>query len=164
MRVIHSASIARIETHYTEKITLADLAEKSHLSQRHFTRVFQECIGRSPIDHLMHVRVQKAAEQLKHTDRTITDIAFDCGFSSSQYFATVFRKHFKHTPREHRKELKNTERILANLVEMNSNSHQCESICRPTGHSECSEFRGSEFRRKPRICAVYRQSVQAKRD
>jgi len=95
-------AIAHIETHYIEKITLDELAAKSHLSQRHFCRVFQECIGRSPIDHLMHVRCQKAAELLKGTDRTITDIAFDCGFSDSNYFTRCFRKIVEMTPKQYR--------------------------------------------------------------
>lgn len=95
-------AIAHIETHYTEKITLDELARKSYLSQRHFSRVFQECIGRSPIDHLMHVRCQKAADLLKGTDRTITDIAFECGFSDSNYFTRCFRKTMKQTPKQYR--------------------------------------------------------------
>lgn len=95
-------AIAHIETNYTERITLAELAEKSHLSPRHFSRIFRECIGRSPIDHLMHIRTQKAADLLQHTDRTITDIAFDCGFSDSNYFTRCFRKIMKQTPKRFR--------------------------------------------------------------
>jgi len=95
-------AIAHIEMHYAEKITLDELAVKSHLSQRHFCRVFQECIGRSPIDHLMHVRCQKAAELLKGTDRTITDITFDCGFSDSNYFTRCFKKTMGMTPKQYR--------------------------------------------------------------
>jgi AraC-like DNA-binding protein len=95
-------AIAHIETNYADKITLDELARKSHLSQRHFNRVFQECIGRSPIDHLMHVRCQKAAELLKGTDRAITDIAFDCGFSDSNYFTRCFRKVMEQTPKQYR--------------------------------------------------------------
>lgn len=95
-------AIAHIETHYTEKITLDELALKSHLSQRHFSRVFLECVGRPPIDHLMHVRCQKAAELLKGTDRTITDIAFDCGFSDSNYFTRCFKKTLDMTPKQYR--------------------------------------------------------------
>lgn len=95
-------AIAHIETNYMEKITLEDLARKSHLSQRHFTRVFQECIGRSPIDHLMHVRCQKAADLLRATDRTVTDIAFESGFSDSNYFTRCFRKTRGMTPKQFR--------------------------------------------------------------
>lgn len=95
-------AIAHIETHYNEKITLDELARKSHLSKRHFTRIFQECIGRSPIDHVMHLRCQKAAELLKGTDRTITDIAFECGFADSNYFTRCFRKTMDQTPGQYR--------------------------------------------------------------
>ncbi len=95
-------AIAHIESHYAEKISLDELAAKSHLSKRHFLRVFHDCIGRSPIDHLMRVRTQKAAELLRNTDRTITEIAFDCGFSDSNYFTRCFRKTMDETPRQYR--------------------------------------------------------------
>ncbi len=97
-------AIAHIEASYAQKITLDELARKSHLSKRHFSRVFHACIGRSPIDHLMLVRVQKAAERLKHTNRTITDIAFDCGFSDSNYLTRCFRKTIGLTPGQYRKQ------------------------------------------------------------
>ncbi len=97
-------AIAHIETHYAEKITLEELAEKSHLSKRHFLRIFHDCIGRSPIDHLMHIRIQKAADLLHHTHRSITEIAFDCGFSDGNYFTRCFRKITGETPRQHRQE------------------------------------------------------------
>lgn len=95
-------AIAHIETHYAEKISLDELAAKSHLSKRHFLRTFHACIGRAPIDHLMHVRIQKAAELLRHTNRTITDIAFDCGFQDSNYFTRCFRKTMEQTPKQYR--------------------------------------------------------------
>ncbi len=95
-------AIAHIESNYSHRITLDELAQKSHLSSRHFTRIFQTCVGRSPIDHLMHVRCRKAAELLKTTDRTITDIAFDCGFSDGNYFTRCFRKVINETPTHYR--------------------------------------------------------------
>ena len=95
-------AIAHIETHYRERITLDELAKKSHLSKRHFTRIFQECTGHSPIDHLTRVRVGRASELLKHTDRTITDIAFECGFSDGNYFTRCFRKVMNQTPKRYR--------------------------------------------------------------
>ena len=95
-------AIAHIETHFDKKITLNDLARKAHLSPRHFQRIFQECIGRSPIDHLLHVRVQKAAELLRHSERTLTSIAFDCGFSDSNYLSRQFRRIMNQTPKQYR--------------------------------------------------------------
>lgn len=96
-------AIAHIETRFAENITLEELARKSHLSKRHFQRIFRDCMGRSPIDHLMHVRVQKATELLRVSERSITEIAFDCGFQDSNYFTRCFRKVMNQTPREYRK-------------------------------------------------------------
>ncbi|MFA6174539.1 MAG: helix-turn-helix domain-containing protein [Kiritimatiellales bacterium] len=95
-------AIAHIETCFAEKITLDDLAQKAHLSKRHFQRIFTECLGRSPIDHLLHVRVQKAAELLRHSSRTITEIAFDCGFSDSNYFTRQFGQIMNQSPGQYR--------------------------------------------------------------
>lgn len=95
-------AIAHIETCFAEKITLDDLAQKAHLSSRHFQRIFMECIGRSPIDHLLHVRTQRAAELLKHSNQTITEIAFECGFSDGNYFTRQFRQIMNQTPRQYR--------------------------------------------------------------
>ena len=95
-------AIAHIETCFAEKITLDDLAQKARLSKRHFQRIFAECMGCPPIDYLLHVRVQKAAELLKHSDRTITDIAFECGFSDSNYFTRQFRRIMNQSPYQYR--------------------------------------------------------------
>lgn len=96
-------AIAHMETHFAEGISLEDLAAKSHLSRRHFQRIFRDCVGRSPIDHLMRVRIRKAAELLRSTEHSITEIAFDCGFQDSNYFTRCFRKVMHQTPREYRK-------------------------------------------------------------
>jgi AraC-like DNA-binding protein len=97
-------AIAHIETHYAEKITLDTLAKKACLSARHFQRIFHDCLGRSPIDYLLHVRIQRAAEMLRRTDRTITDIALDCGFSDGNYFTRCFRTVMEQTPRRYRQQ------------------------------------------------------------
>ncbi|MFA7256693.1 MAG: helix-turn-helix domain-containing protein [Kiritimatiellales bacterium] len=94
--------LAHIETRFAEKITLDDLAKKAHLSKRHFQRIFTKCLGRSPIDHLLHIRVQKAAELLRHSNRTITDIALDCGFCDGNYFSRQFLQVMHSSPRQYR--------------------------------------------------------------
>ena len=96
-------AIAHIETRYAEKISLEDLAQKAHLSARHFQRVFHKYVGRSPIDYLLHIRIDKAAELLQNTNHTITEIAFDCGFTDSNYLTRYFRKITTQTPGQYRK-------------------------------------------------------------
>lgn len=93
-----SKAIAYIETHFAEKITLASLARVSSLSPRQFERVFHELMGRSPIEHLRHVRIQRAAELLRNSDETVTDIALACGFSDGNYFSRQFRSVTDKTP------------------------------------------------------------------
>lgn len=91
-------AIVYMETCFAEKITLSGLAARAHLSPRHFQRIFQACTGRSPIDQLLRVRIGKAAELLRSSHRTITDIAFECGFQDSNYFTRQFRHVMDQTP------------------------------------------------------------------
>jgi len=96
-------AIAHLETHFTESVTLSQLARKAHLSPRQFQRVFHACIGRSPIEHLLHIRLQHACDLLRTTRKPVTEIAYDCGFSDSNYFARVFRARYDQSPSSFRK-------------------------------------------------------------
>ena len=95
-------AIAYIETSFEKKIELEDLAQKAHLSKRHFQRVFQECVGSSPVEHLLRVRIRKAAELLQQTDLPITEIAFHVGFNDSNYFSRQFRAIMNQSPRQYK--------------------------------------------------------------
>ena len=95
-------AIAYIETNFENKIELANLAQKAHLSKRHFQRIFQECVGSSPVEHLLRVRIRKAAELLQQTDLPITEIAFHVGFNDSNYFSRQFRAIMNQSPRQYK--------------------------------------------------------------
>ncbi|MCL6527010.1 helix-turn-helix transcriptional regulator [Meiothermus granaticius] len=85
--------------------TLDSMAEACGLGRTQFARYCQEITGMAPIEYLSHLRLETAAKLLHHhPNRPITEIAFNCGFSSSQYFANRFRAHKGCTPREYRKE------------------------------------------------------------
>ncbi|WP_116970912.1 AraC family transcriptional regulator [Blastomonas sp. UPD001] len=73
---------------------LAELAEAEGISQRHLLNLFQEGVGQSPHRWLTARRMDRARFLLETTDREITDIALECGFSSSQHFSATFRAHF----------------------------------------------------------------------
>ncbi len=88
---------------FADKITVDDMAEFVNLSPSHFTRVFREETGFSPTDFLIDLRVQKAKKYLLNHEQTIAEIAFNCGFSSSAYFATCFFKRTGITPTEFRR-------------------------------------------------------------
>jgi len=95
-------AIAYIETHFANRITILDLAKKAHMSPRHFQRVFRQCMHKSPVDYLLHVRIRHASGLLRNTDRSITEIAYDCGFTDSNYFTRCFRKVMNITPKQYR--------------------------------------------------------------
>ena len=95
-------AIAYMETSFEKKIELEALAKKAHLSKRHFQRIFQECVGCSPVEHLLRVRIRKAAELLQQTDLPITEIAFLVGFNDSNYFSRQFRAIMSQSPRQYK--------------------------------------------------------------
>lgn len=95
--------------HYTERITLADLAEHVHVSQAYLSRSIKQITGMGFIDILNYVRCEEALRQLLGTDKSITGIAYDCGFSDPKYFHRYFDKFFHANPvefrRKHRAEI-----------------------------------------------------------
>lgn len=76
-----------------EPWTLATMARQCGLGRSRFSHHCRQLINRTPIDHLTHCRIEMALRLLAQVPkRSITDVAFACGFQSSQYFATVFAR------------------------------------------------------------------------
>lgn len=95
------AVFSLIEENYSQKLTLEQLAKHANLNPSYFCRYFKEFTDRTPMDYLNYYRIEVACEQLSYTNKTITEIAHNCGFSDSSYFIKVFR-HYKHmTPTEY---------------------------------------------------------------
>lgn len=104
-------AITHMEINMADKITLEELSQTTHLSTIHFSRVFKIVTGCSPMDYLNRMRVQKAAQLLLKTNKTIIEIAMDTGFNDSNYFSRFFKKCRDITPREFReKYVKKVER------------------------------------------------------
>ena len=91
-----------IDAHFTDAISLDELAKLSLMSSRHFLRGFQESIGVTPYRYILDRRLVYAKELLLNSKETITSIALRSGFGNSQHFATMFRKATGHSPREFR--------------------------------------------------------------
>lgn len=87
-------------------------ARTAGLSPSHFNKAFKTITGTTPGDYLLRLRVEEAARRLAADPGLgITEVAFDLGFSSSQYFATVFRRYIGGSPRTWRNQtLNNPER------------------------------------------------------
>lgn len=91
-----------IHKHYSERLTLADIARTANISSRESIRCFQRSIGMAPINYLNDYRIREAAKMLLQTNDSIMDIGEKCGFSSNSYFGKVFRESLGCTPKEYR--------------------------------------------------------------
>ncbi|MCP4376858.1 MAG: AraC family transcriptional regulator [bacterium] len=87
-----------IEDHFEDAISLAGLSEMVHLSESRFKMRFKKEVGVPPADYINSRRIERAEKLLVATSAKITDVAMHLGFSSSQYFATVFKRYTGITP------------------------------------------------------------------
>ncbi|MEN8254410.1 MAG: helix-turn-helix domain-containing protein [Verrucomicrobiota bacterium] len=98
-------AISHMEAHFTEQLHIDDLAKIAHMSPRNFHRVFLDATGKTPSAYLIGLRIMKAVHMLEYSDKNITEIAFDCGFTDSNYFARQFRKLMNESPGDFRKRI-----------------------------------------------------------
>ena len=84
-------AVSYINSHYSEKITLEDLAELCELSVSYFCKLFKSEIGESFADYLTWVRIEKAIDLLRDPKMKIYEISEEVGYSDVQYFNKVFR-------------------------------------------------------------------------
>lgn len=80
-----------VRSHYREKITLQSLADHVFLSPAYLSSMFKQETGDSLFGYINRVRVEASKPLLAETDRTILDVAQECGFSDQSYFTKVFR-------------------------------------------------------------------------
>ncbi|MBI5382415.1 MAG: helix-turn-helix transcriptional regulator [Opitutae bacterium] len=97
-----SRAIGHIHHHLEIPLPLAKLAREADLSLPRFKSKFKQEVGLPPADYILRCKIAQAAQWLYETKQTVTDIALRLGFSSSQYFATVFRRYTLHAPNEAR--------------------------------------------------------------
>lgn len=91
-----------LDTNYTEKITLDDLAEKCFMSKSYLQKQFKKYYGCSPNDYLLQTRLIQAKILLRNTNKSINTIAVEVGFDTPSYFISVFSKKEGITPLSYR--------------------------------------------------------------
>lgn len=92
-----------IEKHLNEEITLDKIARVACFSPFHFHRIFTSLTNETLNSFIQRMRIEKAAQRLKNEENlSITEIAYNCGFTSGSHFSRTFRKHFGLTAKEFR--------------------------------------------------------------
>ena len=92
-----------IRDHFAEGISPADIAASAGVCERECFRCFKQELGTTPLATLTDFRLRKAAELLRETDRSVSDIAAACGFANSSYFGKVFRSRMNLSPLAYRR-------------------------------------------------------------
>lgn len=96
-----NAAVDFILKHQDEDLSLDEIAQSANFSKYHFHRIFKSVTNETVSAFIRRIRLEKAANRLlSDTGETITMVAFDCGFTSSQNFATAFKKHFRMSPKQ----------------------------------------------------------------
>ncbi len=95
--------LARLEDHFAQEICWEEVAAQFSLSLRTLHRQLKQQTGLTPQRYLNRVRLMKARHLLRHSDESVTDIAYRCGFGDSNHFSTLFRREFDWSPRDIRR-------------------------------------------------------------
>lgn len=94
-----------IEKNFQSKITNEELAEKANMAVNSFSRLFKLSAGISIQQYLIKVKIENACNIMHHTDKSIDEIAFDCGFFDRHHFSKTFKKVMNITPVYYKKRL-----------------------------------------------------------
>ena len=89
-----------MQVDFHKSITLSDLAVVAGLSEFHLQRMFRHTHGLSPHAFLTEVRIENAIEMMLKGE-SLSQVAFDCGFSHQSHFNRVFKQHTGATPRQY---------------------------------------------------------------
>jgi AraC-like DNA-binding protein len=101
-----AAAIAYLQRHVQEPVGMDDLVRHVGFSRARMFDMFKAQTGLTPNDYLQRLRIEKAQEQLRQTNQSVTEIGLATGFSSGQYFSTVFARYTGVSPTAFRKGVK----------------------------------------------------------
>ena len=87
---------------YAEPLDVRSVAAVAHISPAHFSRSFRTVFGETPHRYLQRRRVERSMFLLRETDRSVTDICLDVGFTSLGTFSRTFRDIVGESPSDYR--------------------------------------------------------------
>jgi len=96
-------SVVYVHSHFTEPITAESVAERMNLSYSYFSRSFKKMTGKTFKEYLNITRTNRAEQLLSETDKSITDIALECGYNNVSHFIATYKRLKSKTPLSERK-------------------------------------------------------------
>jgi AraC-like DNA-binding protein len=95
-----------IHNHLNDNLTVKMLSGLACMSEPHFYRSFKRELGIAPTEYILQEKIKLAKKLLRTTNKTITDICFQSGFNSLNYFCSLFKKMEQVTPKQYQEKLK----------------------------------------------------------
>ena len=95
--------IADLSSSCDHQWTLSEMAGQCGIQRTQLNKIFHKLTGCTPMEYLFRIRMERAKTLLRETDIKIIDIAFECGYGTSQYFANTFKQATGTTPSAYRK-------------------------------------------------------------
>ena len=95
------ATIRYIKEKLSERLDLETLAAYAGYNPTYFHKIFKRATGTTLGEYVKSERIKKAADLIVTTEYTLTQIAYECGFSSQSYFSSAFKERMGATPREY---------------------------------------------------------------
>lgn len=92
-------AIAYIKNNLTSELTLEKLASEANFAPSYFHKLFKTSTGKTVHNYIESLRIEQATNLLVTTEKTLTEIAYECGFSSQSYFSYAFKRHTGMAPR-----------------------------------------------------------------
>ena len=109
-----------VEGHYTEKITLAEVAELVSMTESSFSRFFSRVMQKPFFSFLNEYRVNRASKLLIETEQSVAEIGFSCGYESLPFFYKQFKKIKGYSPLVYRKIYRAEKAVLPTIVRSTS--------------------------------------------
>lgn len=109
-------AVQLIEANIEEPLSADDLARHVGVSRRHLERLFKKHLQTVPSKYYLELRLDRARQMLRRTDKSVLQVGLACGFSSASHFSTAYRSHYGLTPREERKKLSEAENHELNIT------------------------------------------------
>lgn len=94
-----------IEKNFNDKITNEELANKANMAVNSFARLFKTSTGISVQQYIIKTKIEMACNLMHHSNKTIDEISFECGFSDRHHFAKTFKKLMNVNPAYYKKRL-----------------------------------------------------------
>lgn len=100
---VHSPIINYVHENYLILTGIREVADTFYVTPSYLCRSFKKLTGCTLIQYINTLKLQRACELLRETEKAVTEIALDCGFHSTMYFCKVFKSTMSITPTEYRK-------------------------------------------------------------